>query len=442
MHDFGPRRRRYVRNSFKVTVDAVTGDLAFYRVPVHDPLTDAIEAAYGELVRPMSEMPRELREHLRYPRVLLALQTDVLRLYHQETARAFHGGQDVWTIPRELAVNENEVEYEAEYGVYRLPWEDEARFQLTTVFVPQGRENLTAMIIARTDDRGVPELTLLDIPVGDQVSGPRQVESFVEQDPDISEQFSLWRTSGSQVWTGHLHLIPVGNRIVYMEPVYLAAEADAIPELRRFVVSDGRRVVMTQSLDESVAALAGSTVRQGSTGSPEPGVRAPGAAADPPAPDSGGPEGWPAEALRLLERAEQRARAGDWQGYGEALDELRAPGKKKTDTRPQPAPQRKRRRGAPEPELEGARAPMRTSENTCDLRGMRVDEALEEVDRFVDRFLGAHVDEAGFVLHGHGTGALKKAVRDHLALHGHITNARPATQQEGGDAFTVFWVRD
>ncbi len=324
LHDFGPRRRRYVRNSFKVTVDAVTGDLAFYRVPVHDPLADAIEAAYGGLVRPMSEMPGELREHLRYPRVLLALQTDVLRLYHQETARAFHGGQDVWTIPRELAVNENEVEYEPEYGVYRLPWEDEARFQLTTVFVPQGRENLTAMIIARTDDRGVPELTLLDIPVGDQVSGPRQVESFVEQDPDISEQFSLWRTSGSQVWTGHLHLIPVGKRIVYMEPVYLAAEADAIPELRRFVVSDGRRVVMTQSLDESVAALAGSTLRQGSTSSPDPGVRPPDAAADPAAPDSGGTQAWPAEALRLLERAEQRAREGDWQGYGAALDELRA----------------------------------------------------------------------------------------------------------------------
>lgn len=122
------------------------------------------------------------------------------------------------------------------------------------------------------------------------------------------------------------------------------------------------------------------------------------------------------------------------------IDELRAPGKKKGATPPKPEPKKKRRR--PDPEPEERRAPMRTSDNTCDLRGMRVDEALEEVDRFVDRFLGAHVDEAGFVLHGHGTGALKKAVRDHLALHGHIANARPATQQEGGDAFTVFWVRD
>lgn len=323
LYDFGPRRRRYVRNSFKITVDAVTGDLAFYRVPVDDPLADAVGAAYPGLVRPMSEMPAELRSHLRYPRVLLALQNQVLLQYHQETAPAFHGQQDVWTVPQELAVNETEVQYEPEYGVYQLPWEDEPRFQLTTVFVPAGRENLTAMIVARTDDRGVPELTLLDIPVGDQVSGPRQVESFVEQDPDISEQFSLWRTSGSQVWTGHLHLVPVGNRIVYMEPVFLAAEADAIPELRRFVVSDGRRVVMTPSLTESVARLSGAAPprAQASDAGDAPAIDAANAV-DRVAEPGTGP--WSAEALRLLERAEERARQGDWQGYGEALDELRA----------------------------------------------------------------------------------------------------------------------
>ncbi|MBT8487997.1 MAG: COG1615 family transporter, partial [Gemmatimonadetes bacterium] len=327
LYDFGPRRRRYVRNSFKVTVDAVTGDLAFYRVPVRDPLADAVEEAYPDLVLPMSEMPEELRGHLRYPRVLLDLQNEVLLQYHQETARTFQQQQDVWDIPRELAVNENEVDYAPEYGVYRLPWESESRFQLTTVFVPRGRENLTAMVVARTDDRGVPELTLLDIPVGDQVSGPRQVESFVEQDPDISEQFSLWRTSGSQVWTGHLHLIPVGNRIVYMEPVFLAAEADAIPELRRFVVSDGRRVVMTPSLEASVAALAGAPpVGLIATDPTAPAVTATegGAIAPDPSSTGGQADAWPAEALRLLEQAEERARQGDWQGYGAALDELRA----------------------------------------------------------------------------------------------------------------------
>ncbi|GIT51297.1 MAG: hypothetical protein Ct9H300mP15_15100 [Gemmatimonadota bacterium] len=103
----------------------------------------------------------------------------------------------------------------------------------------------------------MPDVVLFDVSVADQISGPRQIEALVEQDPEISQQFSLWRTGGSDVWTGHLHVVPVGNRILYMEPVFLAAEADAIPELRRFVVSDGRRVAMTEQLSGAISQLAG-----------------------------------------------------------------------------------------------------------------------------------------------------------------------------------------
>jgi DNA mismatch repair protein MutS2 len=86
-------------------------------------------------------------------------------------------------------------------------------------------------------------------------------------------------------------------------------------------------------------------------------------------------------------------------------------------------------------------AALRTSTNTCDLRGRRVDDALTELDRFVDDLSRGAPDDAGFVLHGHGTGALKQAVRDHLAASGRIAEMRPAEQGEGGDAFTVFWLR-
>lgn len=318
---FGSIRRSvtYLRNSVKVTVDAVTGEIDFYRVPVDDPLADAFQSAYPGLLQPMGEMPSGLRQHLRYSRSLLELQGRVLLQYHQETAPAFHGQQDVWDEPEELANNTRPVPYRAEYGLYRLPDEADARFQLTTVFVPAGRQNLTAILVARTDDAGVPETILIDVPVAAQVPGPRQIEALVEQDPLISQQFSLWRTGGSEVWTGHLHLVPVGSRLLYLEPVFLAAEEDAIPELRRFVVSDGRRVVMTEHLVDAIAQLAG--------------LASPGAASQvPPAAVGGQPrvEGgaeetaWPAAALELLGEAEFRARLGDWQGFGEALDQLRA----------------------------------------------------------------------------------------------------------------------
>jgi uncharacterized membrane protein (UPF0182 family) len=311
-NDFGVVRRgvRYLRNSVKVTVDAVTGEIVFYRVPMDDPLADAYEAAFPGLFTPMVEMPHDLRSHMRYPRTLLGLQSRVLFQYHQETAPAFHGQQDVWSEPQELAQGSTPVTYRPEYALYTLPGEERARFHLTTVFVPAGRQNLTGTLVGRTDGLGVPELILLDVPVADQVPGPRQIEALVEQDPSISQQFSLWRTGGSDVWTGHLHLVPVGDRFVYMEPIFLAADAEAIPELRRYVVSDGTRVVMMEQLDDAMRALAGL----------EPSRESGEVAADLPRPETT----WPTEALDLLERAETSAREGNWQGFGEALAQLRA----------------------------------------------------------------------------------------------------------------------
>ncbi|HET9950119.1 MAG TPA: UPF0182 family protein, partial [Longimicrobiales bacterium] len=209
--EFGavPAPVRYARNSVKVTVDAVTGRVDFYRVPVRDPLADAYERAFPGLFRPMSEMPEDLRAHLRYPRALLSLQSSIMLQYHQESPAAFHGQQDVWAEPDEVAEGASPAPYRAEYALFTLPGEEGPRFHLTTVFVPAARQNLTGILVGRTDERGVPELILLDVPVADQVPGPRQVEALVEQDPEISQQFSLWRTGGREVWTGHLHLLPV-----------------------------------------------------------------------------------------------------------------------------------------------------------------------------------------------------------------------------------------
>jgi hypothetical protein len=305
----------YLRNSVKITVDAVTGETRFYRVPVDDPMADAYGAAFPGLFTPMEEMPAGIREHIRYPRTLLDLQGRVLLQYHQETAPAFHGQQDVWATPQELARGTSPVAYQPEYGIYRLPGEERARFQLTTAFVPAGRQNLTGILVGRTDDQGVPELALYDVSVEDQAPGPRQIEALVEQDPRISQQFSLWRTGGSEVWTGHLHLVPVDGRLLYLEAVYLAAADDAIPELRRFVVSDGVRVAMTEDLSQAIAVLAGAAAP-----AVTPTDMVEGAPGAPPPEPTGA---WPSSALELLDEAEQRLRDGDWQGFGSSLEELR-----------------------------------------------------------------------------------------------------------------------
>tara|TARA_B100001123_G_scaffold39459_1_gene40677 strand:+ start:4144 stop:6906 length:2763 start_codon:yes stop_codon:yes gene_type:complete len=315
---FSPVRRssiRYARNSVKVTVDGVTGDINFYVVDDQDQLLQVYQKAFPELFTSIAEMPEDLHRHIRYSRTMLDLQARVLSRYHQGSAPVFHSQQDVWEIPQELAQGITPVPYQAEYGIYRLPGEAEDAFLLTSVFVPRGRQNLTAILIAQNDPGNYGDLVLFDVPIEDQVPGPRQVEALVEQDPEISQQFSLWRTGGSQVWTGHLHIVPVGQTILYMEPVFLAAEEDAIPELRRFVVSDGRRVAMEETLIQSINTLASM-------------------AGDDPSVTELIPtnsdlidltrEGWPEEALIILNDAETSLRNGNFQEFGIALDELRA----------------------------------------------------------------------------------------------------------------------
>jgi DNA mismatch repair protein MutS2 len=84
-------------------------------------------------------------------------------------------------------------------------------------------------------------------------------------------------------------------------------------------------------------------------------------------------------------------------------------------------------------------APARTPDATCDLRGVRVDDGLAELDRFLDDALIA-AREYVFVIHGHGTGAMKSAVRAHLASHPAVTKSRAGATREGGDGVTVVWL--
>jgi len=111
--------------------------------------------------------------------------------------------------------------------------------------------------------------------------------------------------------------------------------------------------------------------------------------------------------------------------------------------RPQvPQKPKKIKRGQHAPDASSHRpTPMRVAHNTLDLRGVRVDEALDQVDAFIDKMITSG-ERSAFVLHGHGTGALKQAVREHLKLSSHISDSSAADPDDGGDAFTVFWLPD
>ncbi len=126
-----------------------------------------------------------------------------------------------------------------------------------------------------------------------------------------------------------------------------------------------------------------------------------------------------------------------------ALSDLRIESKREArrttgGTQPKPAKKSGRDHVLVAAPSEG-RALIRTPDATLDLRGERVDDGLATLDRFLDESMRESRDVV-FIIHGHGTGAMRNAVRDAVRLHPSIVEFRPGEPGEGGDGVTVAWL--
>ncbi|MEX1184652.1 MAG: UPF0182 family protein [Gemmatimonadota bacterium] len=312
----------YMRGSVKAMVDAVTGEVRLYALPDQDPILAAYRSIFPDLVQDFATMPEALVQHLRYPTLLFRVQSDMLEEFHLEPDRPdlFYAGQDVWQLPEEISPTQRS-RFRPAFMMAPMPGALDPEFLLLNVFIANERQNMTSMLIARSDGPQYGQLVLLDIQRDDQVKGPAQVQSIIEQDPVISQQLSLWRQRGTGVEMGRLRIVPTERSILYVEPIYLAAQEQGIPQMQRVIVTDGTAVVMADDLRAAVSLLRGGTV-----GPVEPrdsaAVAASGASAAVPGPavaaDVAG------RALELMRVADERLRAGDFAGFGEAWAELRA----------------------------------------------------------------------------------------------------------------------
>ena len=304
---------RYLRNSVKAVVDAVTGRVTLYRVDDDDPILATYARIFPGLIEPQSEMPAELRAHLRYPTLFLLAQAEILKEYHVDEPLAFYAGQDLWQLPH--GFGSAAAVYRPIHSLMKLPAEDDVEFLLPIPFIARGRQNMTALLVARNDPPNYGQLVLLELPRDQQVPGPNQVAALMEQDPAISPQLSLWRQAGSEVNLGYLRVLPLEDAFLYLQPIFLSARESSIPELARVVASDGRSVTMATSLEEAVRQLR----------SPMDPPRAEARGEGGEAPAMPGVEGeWSRRALELMNEAEQRLRSGDWAGFGERWNALRA----------------------------------------------------------------------------------------------------------------------
>lgn len=315
----------YIRNAVKITVDAYNGTVNFYIADPDDPIIKAYESAFPGLFQPLNAMPEDLLRHLRYPEGMFRIQTDQYLTYHMTDPRVFYNREDVWQMPQQVFDGSEQV-MEPYYVTMPLPGEVEAEYLLIQPVTPVGKSNMIAWIAARNDVPNYGELVVYDLPKQELVYGPLQIEARIDQDPEISGQFSLWDQGGSNVIRGSLLVIPVGESFLYVEPVYLLSDTSALPELKRIIVATDTRIAMAPTLNEALndllkeppgeVTLDNIDNVEGGTefASPDP-TRAP-------LPADFNIEALVESASAHYDAAEAAQRNGDWATYGEELETL------------------------------------------------------------------------------------------------------------------------
>ena len=248
----------YIRNSVKAVVDAFSGEVSIYVMDPNDPLLQMYRRAFPELFLDFDEMPSELQAHIRYPNGLFSVQAEMYLRYHVTDTQVFFNQADQWAIPEDSRFGRRGVEVHPSYLMLQMPGGDSEEFVLMLPFSPAGeKKNLVGWLTARNDGVHYGKLNAFTVPKDPQVHGPSQVEARIENDPLISQQFTLWggEGEGSRIVRGQLLVIPVGDAIIYVEPLYLQSEGLAFPELKKVILADGSNVVMADSVGRGLAML-------------------------------------------------------------------------------------------------------------------------------------------------------------------------------------------
>jgi hypothetical protein len=254
-------RVNYIRNSVKVVIDAYEGSATFYVFDPQDPIIAAYRRLFPDLFRDAGGMPAGLRDHVRYPELLLAVQGTVFSLYHMRDPAVFYNREDLWTVASEVTMSETREQVarplEPNYVLMQLPGEPRVEFIAILPFTPSNRNNLIGWIAGRSDGAAYGSLLVFDFPKTRLVDGPLQVEARIDQNPQISSMLTLWNQQGSHVRRGGLLVIPVGRGLLYAEPIYLQAERSPMPQLRLVVLALQDRLGYGTTFDEAMTSLFG-----------------------------------------------------------------------------------------------------------------------------------------------------------------------------------------
>ncbi len=317
----------YIRNSVKVVVDAYNGTTDFYVADPADPIIRTWQRIFPAMFKPIAAMSDDLRQHIRYPEDYFLIQADIYRTYHMTDPAVFYNREDQWGFPRENYADET-VPMQPYYVIMRLPGETHDEYILMLPMVPESRgtvrDNMISWLAARCDGTDYGHLFEFAFSKDRLFYGPYQIQARINQNPDISQQYSLWNQMGSKVILGNLLVFPIENALLYVEPLYIRAENGQLPELQRVIAAYSDRIVMGNDLGSALNALFSAPVE-----TPPPTISSAAAQAVTTAMASGGTAKPPPAvkgdltgASMHYNRALAALRTGDWAQFGTEMQQL------------------------------------------------------------------------------------------------------------------------
>lgn len=352
----------YVRNSVKAVVNAYDGTVTLYLSDTlygdRDPIIRAYAKAFPDLYE--EDLPGELRAHLRYPELLFNVQTVAWGRYHQSNPSTFFNNSDQWNIAQAPPTDGRSgqvstttdgaatefARIEPYFQMLQLTPDREPEFLLTRPFVlassnDRGR-NLAAIMVASNHPDTYGKLEEVVIQAADEpgaeattnrVDGTLQASELIATYQAVSEYQTLVGDNGSSVEFGNLLILPFGDSLLYLRPVYARQSSSGLNTLQRIAVTSGGSVGFGDTVEDAMADLLdgddSGAVNQPSRNSDEPDTpdeEPEGGGSEEPTtttPVGGSTEELLAEADRLFDDAEQALRDGDLGRYQDLVADAR-----------------------------------------------------------------------------------------------------------------------
>jgi uncharacterized membrane protein (UPF0182 family) len=300
----------YIRNSVKVTIDAFSGETNAYALDQSEPILKAYRTIYPKLVKDFSEFPKGLEGHLRYPEDQLRLQALMIRQYHITDPSSFLNNGDAWDIPNQRIQSTVQV-MRPYYVLMRLPNEPKDGFMQILPFSPRQKGNLAGWLAAHCDPGDLGKIVLYKFTRGSLIPGPELMESNFNQNEAISNINRQLQNDQSDIKVGNLLIIPIGQSVMYVEPLFLQGKnLQAIPQMRKVVLALKGKIVVGDTYREALDKLFGESSGKANPTGPSTGQ------ANPTRTSGTTNEAGIRDALGLLDQADQALRAGDFAKYG------------------------------------------------------------------------------------------------------------------------------